>query len=376
MNLRFTDDTEWLRDRAVAECMIQPLGLLHGRQARDGVAAGLAAWLAGGPQAFTAVEIIDGQPGKAARSVRLVRDMAAIRDPLIRTRYEQLCETRSPMAGLSWGRPRIVAMLKAAGNQEASQLGRKASSIVTHGLQLAHTGADIIAVTDDGGLDEEPACAQVAKVITDLNHAGLRLGVMSSRATVIRTGLAAGARIVFDTGALADEEVLYSLSDSQAPLVIRHQGNTGHNTGKLPPEDFAMAVHLELENRIEICEGAGISRRRIIVDPGLGVGKSAPQSLALLNDLGLLHGLGCPILIGAGCKDVVGDDLKKTGNSGNQIAGNDSAVVVASAFSHGAQLVFAHEDTGAGTHGVDRVERTWSVIAAYHSALSGRREPQ
>lgn len=381
MNLRFSDVSEQLRDRAVAECMIQPLGLLHGRQAQDGVKAGLACWLAGGPQAFTAVEIIEGRPGAAARDLRLARDLVGVRDPLVRTRLEQLCEPRAPMAGLSWGRPRIVGVLNAAGPEQMAQRGRKASTATTRGLYLARTGADVVAVTaevagDDGAGDEDLAEALVARVTGELKLAGVRLGVMSNRAGVIRAGLGAGARIVFDTGALADEEVLYCLSDSLAPLVIRHQGSLENGPARLPPGDVAMAVHLALENRIEICEGAGISRRRIIVDPGLGIGKTPAENMALLNGLGLLHGLGCPILIGGGSAVVLGENISQISDGGVQAAEKDSAIVVASAFSHGAQLVVAGDVIGQGGHSTTHVERAWSVAAAYHSAMSGWGEAQ
>ncbi|MHA1523334.1 MAG: dihydropteroate synthase [Alphaproteobacteria bacterium] len=371
MNLRFSDVAEQLRDRAVAECMIQPLGILHGRQAKDGVNARLATWLAGGPQAFTAVEIIEGRPGAASRELNLVRDLIGVRDPLVRTRLEQLCEPRAPMAGLSWGRPRIVGILNAASPDQAAQRGRKASTATTRGLHLAQTGADVVAVTADGAQDEDQAAKQVARVIAELKRAGIRLGVMSNRATVISAGLAAGARMVFDTGTLADEEVLYSLSDTKAPLVIRHQGPLSDDPNALPHADVAMAVHLALENRIEICEGMGISRRRIIVDPGLGVGKSPAENLALLNGLGLLHGLGCPIMIGSGSAVVLGESISQISESRTPAPEKDSAVIVASAFSHGVQLVAAGDLAADGDRRPTQVGRAWSVAAAYHSALSG-----
>jgi dihydropteroate synthase len=61
-----------------------------------------------------------------------------------------------------------------------------------------------------------------------------------------------------------------------------------------------------LDARVAACEAAGIARGRIVVDPGIGFGKTVAHNLALLGSLSILHGLGCPVLLGASRKSFIG----------------------------------------------------------------------
>jgi dihydropteroate synthase len=70
--------------------------------------------------------------------------------------------------------------------------------------------------------------------------------------------------------------------------------------------DVLIEVHDWLEARIAAAEAAGIARARILIDPGIGFGKTIAHSLALLNGLSLFHGLGCPIVLGASRKRIIG----------------------------------------------------------------------
>ena len=71
-------------------------------------------------------------------------------------------------------------------------------------------------------------------------------------------------------------------------------------------DDVLLDVYDWLEARIDICIAAGIDRARIIVDPGIGFGKTMAHNLQLLRGLSLLHGLGCPVLLGASRKKMIG----------------------------------------------------------------------
>jgi dihydropteroate synthase len=71
-------------------------------------------------------------------------------------------------------------------------------------------------------------------------------------------------------------------------------------------DDVVLDVYNWLEARIAACEAAGMSRERIVVDPGIGFGKTLGHNLALLSSLSIFHGFGCPVLLGASRKSFIG----------------------------------------------------------------------
>jgi dihydropteroate synthase len=95
-----------------------------------------------------------------------------------------------------------------------------------------------------------------------------------------------------------------------------------------------------LEARLEACVRAGIARDKIIVDPGIGFGKTLEHNLDLIRGLSLLHGLGVPILFGASRKRVIGT-LTGVETAGERVSGSVGAALAAVA--QGAQIVRVHD---------------------------------
>ena len=124
----------------------------------------------------------------------------------------------------------------------------------------------------------------------------------------MRRAADAGARIVNDVAALGyDPNALRVAAESGLPVVLMHaQGDP--RTMQLDPryDDVVLDVYDWLEARIAACEAAGIARERMVVDPGIGFGKTLDHNLALLSSLSIFHGLGCPILLGASRKSFIG----------------------------------------------------------------------
>jgi dihydropteroate synthase len=87
------------------------------------------------------------------------------------------------------------------------------------------------------------------------------------------------------------------------------------------------------------CERAGISRNRLIVDPGIGFGKTLAHNLALLGSLGILHGLGCPVLLGASRKSFIGRLSGKAAD--DRLPGSIAAALIAA--SQGVQILRVHD---------------------------------
>jgi dihydropteroate synthase len=105
-------------------------------------------------------------------------------------------------------------------------------------------------------------------------------------------------------------------------------------------EDVLVQVYLWLEERIEAAEMAGIARDKIIVDPGIGFGKSVAHNLELINGLALFHGLGCPIMFGASRKRMIGA-LSGEAPADQRLAG--SLALALKAVEQGAQLIRVHD---------------------------------
>jgi dihydropteroate synthase len=135
------------------------------------------------------------------------------------------------------------------------------------------------------------------------------VSIDTRKASVMEAALAAGAGLVNDVSALTwDPRSAEVVARAACPVVlVHHQG---------PPETMqdnprynrpvALEVHDWLEARIGVAVAAGIARERIIVDPGFGFGKNVQHNLQLMNGLALLHGLGCPIMLGASRKRTIG----------------------------------------------------------------------
>jgi dihydropteroate synthase len=125
----------------------------------------------------------------------------------------------------------------------------------------------------------------------------------------MEAALGAGAAMVNDVSALTyDERSLEVVARAGCPVVLMHHLGTPETMQQSPAYDkpVLFAVYDWLEARIASAEAAGIERSRILVDPGIGFGKTVQHNLDLLNGLALLHGLGCPVMVGASRKRMIG----------------------------------------------------------------------
>lgn len=182
------------------------------------------------------------------------------------------------------------------------------------GFAMVAAGA---AILDVGGESTRPRAqpvwegdeiARVEPVVRRLAAGGAVVSIDTRKASVMKAALDAGAAIVNDVSALCyDEQSAALLAGRRCPVVLmHHQGDPQTMQDRPHYEDALIEVYDWLEERIAFAEGAGIARGRIIVDPGIGFGKSLRHNLQLLNGLALFHGLGCPVLLGASRKRIIG----------------------------------------------------------------------
>jgi dihydropteroate synthase len=194
---------------------------------------------------------------------------------------------------------------------------RSAGSVNTHSVeaalararQMAAEGADLL---DVGGESTRPGHepvraaeerARVVPVIAALHDAlpEMPLSVDTTKAEVALAALDAGAHLVNDVwGVAADPELLALVAERSAPVVLMH------NRAEARYGNIVAEVIADLEAALEHAEAAGVARAAIIVDPGIGFGKTPEQNLAVLHDLASLHVLRRPILLGTSRKSTIG----------------------------------------------------------------------
>jgi dihydropteroate synthase len=205
---------------------------------------------------------------------------------------------------------------------------------VAAGVDMAAAGATLI---DLGGESTRPGAAtvwegdEIARVLPvaeRLVASGALVSVDTRKAAVMEATLAAGAHIVNDVSALLwDDRAPGVVAQSGCPVVLMHSpdptaGGHGHGGyGNVLTDVFDW-----LEARIAAVVAGGVERSRIVVDPGIGFGKTLAENLALLNGLALFHGLGCPILLGASRKRLIGA-LSNEAPAGQRLGGSIALAV-------------------------------------------------
>ena len=217
-----------------------------------------------------------------------------------------------------------------------------------HALTMQRQGADII---DVGGESTRPGAepvagkqelARVIPVIQALAARDIPISIDTTKAEVMRQAIRAGATLVNDVSALTfDAQALETIADLGVPVVLMHALGDPKTMQDNPVyEDVQLDVFDYLEARLEACVRAGIARDKIIVDPGIGFGKTLEHNLDLIRGLSLLHGLGVPILFGASRKRFIGT-LTGVETSGERVSGSVGAALAAVA--QGAQIVRVHD---------------------------------
>lgn len=219
---------------------------------------------------------------------------------------------------------------------------------VAHGLALAQDGADAL---DVGGESTRPGAAEVSldeelrrvvPVIERLaRETSLPISVDTSKPEVMRAAVDAGAGMVNDVYGLRREGALDMAASLQVPVVLMHMLGEPRSMQDAPAYDDVVAdVHRFLAERIFACEMAGIDRKRIVVDPGFGFGKTVDHNLQLLAQLRRFVDLGVPVLAGLSRKKTIGV-LTGREDPRQRIYGSVAAALIA--VQQGARLLRVHD---------------------------------
>jgi len=215
--------------------------------------------------------------------------------------------------------------------------------------------ADGAAIVDVGGESTRPGAgrppveeelARVVPVVRRLADDGVLVSVDTMRAQVARAAVEAGAVLVNDvSGGQADPEMMTTVAALGAPYVLMHwRAHSMQMQERTQYDDVVADVCRELAARLETAEAAGIDRRRIVLDPGIGFSKTGEQNWEVLGGLDRLHELGRPLLVATSRKRFLGTLLADEDGEPRAPRERDDATAATSALAaaEGAWCVRVH----------------------------------
>lgn len=340
-----------------ADIYLRPVHFIESPQQHDG----LTARLAGGMIWFSAVEVISRHDGNFARAIIPVSAwedaLAALPSAICEraeTLFSRITAPRSPLQmgerTIRLDQPQIMGILNMTpdsfsdGGKHLDDVNAAASA----GIALASAGA---AILDIGGESTRPKAPviwegdeikRVEPVIRQMANSGTAMSIDTRKAAVMEAAIAAGARMINDVSALLyDDRALEVAAASGLPVALMHapsQSSDPHKNAGYG--DTITEIFDWLEKRVDAVEAAGISRNKIMIDPGIGFGKSLSDNLAITNNLALFHAIGCPILYGASRKTMVGA-LSNEADVNERLGG--SVFLAMKAVEQGVQMVRVHD---------------------------------
>ena len=250
---------------------------------------------------------------------------------------------------LKLDRPRVLGIVNVTPDS-FSDGGEHATveAAVAHGLRLAEKGADVLDVGGEStrpGSKDVSAAEEILRVVPVIERlakeTALPVSIDTSKPEVMRAAVAAGAGMINDVYALRREGALDAAAELGVPVVLMHMLGEPRSMQDDPRYDDVVAdVHRFLAERIFAAEMAGIEKKRLVVDPGFGFGKTRDHNLALLAQLQRFTELGVPLLAGLSRKKTIG---QITGRDvpAERIHGSVAAHLIAA--QRGAMLLRVHD---------------------------------
>src|SRR5215831_14919385 len=224
---------------------------------------------------------------------------------------------------------------------------------VEHALAIERDGADIVDIGAEStrpgsvGISAAEELARLLPVLEALRgNLGIPISVDTQKSSVAELAIGAGAAIINDVSGLRhDPRLAAVVAQHRVPIVLMHMRGTPRTMQKLP---FAQNVMKDVMNGLEksvgVARRAGVEKDQIILDPGIGFGKSFAQNYELLAKLPELRTLGYPLLVGASRKGIIGKTLRPRGKPvppGQRVWG--TAAAVAASILGGAHIVRVHD---------------------------------
>lgn len=232
---------------------------------------------------------------------------------------------------------------------------------MAHASAMIDAGADII---DIGGVSTRPGAQpisvdeELSRVIPMIKALAEKhdtcIAVDTSEPLVMQAAVEVGASLINDIYALQKPGALEMARDLNVPVCLMHMQGAPQTMQSNPnyPEGIMQAISKFFSDRISACEAIGINCDNIILDPGIGFGKTTEHNLTILRELQHFLAFGCPILVGVSRKTFLGNILHK--DVENRLIG--SVIAASMALLNGASIVRMHD--------VSEMREAMTVIAA------------
>jgi dihydropteroate synthase len=330
----------------VTRTLIRPTGFVDSPFGHDGKLARLA----GGLNWFASVELIHDD------GVRELVPVAGIEerfDAAMAGDWARILAPRSPlMLGtrtIRLDQPQVMGIVNATPDSfsDGGQFA-DARAAAEAGAAMAAAGA---AIVDVGGESTRPGAQtvwegdeieRVLPVVQQLSAGGTAVSIDTRKSGVMSAAIGAGAGLVNDVSGLTwDPQSAAVVATAGVPVVLmHHQGDPQVMQDSPSYGDVLVEVYQWLEERVAAAEAVGIARAKILVDPGIGFGKTVAHNLELLNGLALFHGLGCGLVVGASRKRMIGA-LSGEAPADQRLGGSIALAIKAA--EQGAQLIRVHD---------------------------------
>ncbi|MCZ0751441.1 dihydropteroate synthase [Aeromonas enteropelogenes] len=249
---------------------------------------------------------------------------------------------------LSLDRPHVMGILNVTPDSFSdggnfNQLERA----MTHARQMVADGATLI---DIGGESTRPGAPDVSEqeeldrvlpiVERLVRECNVMISLDTSKAAVMREGCKAGAHLINDVRALQEPGALLAAAEADVPVCLMHmQGQP--RTMQVEPhyDDLLEEVKAFFDERIAVCEAAGIGREKLLLDPGYGFGKTQAHNYQLLAAQKELLCYGLPLLVGMSRKSMIGNLLARPVDE--RLAGSLACALIG--MQQGARIIRVHD---------------------------------
>jgi dihydropteroate synthase len=333
---------------------LRPITLAESPQSEEGEAVLLAGGLVWASR-FALIERQDGKVTARTRySVAELRAALPTLPEVVSVQWDNLQRKHQPLQcgarTIRLDQPQVLGILNVTPDSmsDGGQFFDDPEVAQAHAAAMLEAGA---AIVDVGGESTRPGAAavwegdelkRVIPAIERLAAMGAAISVDTRRPGVMEAALQAGAHVINDVSALRhDPRSLEFAAASGAPVVLMHapgEGDDLHSDAAYG--DVVLDVFDWLGARRDAAIAAGVAREKIVLDPGIGFGKSLADNLALLNALPLFHALGQPLLVGASRKRMIGA-LSNEAPAHQRVGG--SLALAIKAMDAGVQLLRVHD---------------------------------
>jgi dihydropteroate synthase len=346
-----------------ASVYLHPIGFASGPQEEEGAAIRLAGSMVYGSRFALIVReggtvtqrLLFGAHGFEAALTSL--------DPLLAAEAQQqwanILKVHAPLElgerRIRFDQPQVMGVLNVTPDSfsDGGEFLEKEDAGRRHAAAMLDAGAALIDIGGESTRPGGPATwegdeiERIAPAVEYVTAMGGAVSIDTRRASVLQAGLERGAHMLNDVSALRYDPAMPDLAArAKVPVVLMHspgRGDDVHAMDSVPGgrhADVVSEVFDALKASRERAIAAGIAETNIMIDPGIGFGKTLQENLALMNALPLFHALGSPLLVGVSRKRMIGA-LSKEEDAANRLGG--SITLAVKAFDAGAHMLRVHD---------------------------------